>query len=207
MDSLEKPSAYLRARTRPNPTPTNTSVGTPGIRSGWYDANSQVTISTPEVQGTQFAGWVGSGVGSYTGDQNSQQITIAAPVNETAMYNLALTITTTSGGSVSYVYPGGGGVVPAGNTTTVYVPAGTVVSLLAQPASSAYAFRSWMGAGGGQGTKVTVKLPTEVTANFSANPFASTSSLQLTALLVFLVGTLSTVMLISRRRSRRMALA
>jgi len=66
------------------------SAGTGGTvtpASGWFNAGSNVTIKAKVNHGFTFAGWVGSGTGSYTGPNNPRSITINGPITETGNFS------------------------------------------------------------------------------------------------------------------------
>jgi hypothetical protein len=58
------------------------SGGTVQPASGWRNAGSNVTIKARANAGFSFAGWVGSGTGSYTGPNNPVSITMNGPITE-----------------------------------------------------------------------------------------------------------------------------
>ncbi|MEM2994396.1 MAG: NEW3 domain-containing protein [Candidatus Bathyarchaeia archaeon] len=68
--------------------------------SGWYDADTSVTIRANPTSGWAFESWTGSGSGSYSGSSNPATITMNAPITETAnFYTFSLSVSP-SGGSV-----------------------------------------------------------------------------------------------------------
>ena len=58
------------------------SGGTVQPASSWRNAGSNVTIKGRANSGFSFAGWVGSGTGSYTGPNNPVSITMNGPITE-----------------------------------------------------------------------------------------------------------------------------
>jgi len=62
--------------------------------SGWYLSGTSATLSiadsliTDSAINYQFAGWAGTGLGSYTGVQPSITITVAGPIEETANWQV-----------------------------------------------------------------------------------------------------------------------
>ncbi|MEN3051953.1 MAG: zinc dependent phospholipase C family protein [Candidatus Methanosuratincola petrocarbonis] len=54
--------------------------------SGWYDAGTTVQISAFPSIGYEFSGWVGSGIGSYSGNSSAVAVTMGEPINETAIF-------------------------------------------------------------------------------------------------------------------------
>ncbi len=56
--------------------------------SGWFDSSAQVPLTATPTGGFTFAGWVGSGTGSYSGPDNPALLTVIAPVSETASFTL-----------------------------------------------------------------------------------------------------------------------
>jgi hypothetical protein len=68
-------------------TMTAGSGGTVTPASGWRNAGSNVTIKARANSGHSFAGWVGSGTGSYTGPNNPVSITMNGPITETGNFS------------------------------------------------------------------------------------------------------------------------
>jgi hypothetical protein len=69
---------------------------------GWFAADTQVPISAAAAPaGWVFAGWEGSGVGSYTGTNTSESLYPTGPVTETATYVPATTTSTSSTNGVT----------------------------------------------------------------------------------------------------------
>ncbi len=62
--------------------------GTVSPPSDWHDAGSDVEITATPTGGYTFAGWTGSGSGNYTGPNNPANVTMNAPVTETASFTL-----------------------------------------------------------------------------------------------------------------------
>ena len=58
--------------------------------SGWRNSGATVSISATPTNNTQvsysFAGWTGSGTGSYSGTNNPASITMNGPITETASF-------------------------------------------------------------------------------------------------------------------------
>ncbi|MBT4422913.1 hypothetical protein HOC87_00985 [Candidatus Bathyarchaeota archaeon] len=52
--------------------------------SGWYDADSSVTITATPNQEYLFSSWIGRGTGSYSGQITSQTISLNEPITQTA---------------------------------------------------------------------------------------------------------------------------
>jgi len=63
------------------------SGGTVSPSSGWYSDGSQVSIQATPVSGYSFAGWSGSGSGSYSGSFASTTITMNGPITESASFS------------------------------------------------------------------------------------------------------------------------
>jgi hypothetical protein len=102
---------------------TNFGTTSPAVGTSWINAGSQVTIYGVMTNGTNvrylWAGWTGTGTGSYTGTgNNSALVTMNGPINETASWTCqyqvtfsqtgldsdAGTITVLTVGSTSYAY-------------------------------------------------------------------------------------------------------
>ena len=60
--------------------------GSVNPQSGWREPFSSVTIQAIPDSGWVFAGWTGSGEGSYTGPIDSLSISMARPIRETAKF-------------------------------------------------------------------------------------------------------------------------
>src|SRR6266404_5245259 len=54
--------------------------------SGFFDSGQSVQISATPNSGYQFAGWTGSGVGSFTGSTNPVNVTMNGPITEAAAF-------------------------------------------------------------------------------------------------------------------------
>jgi hypothetical protein len=52
----------------------------------WCDAGSTIDLAAPAVTGYTFLGWVGTGAGSYTGNQSNGNFNPSGPVSELADY-------------------------------------------------------------------------------------------------------------------------
>src|SRR6266516_2894419 len=79
--------------------------GTVSPTSGWRNAGSTVSISATPTNNNQvsytFAGWTGSGAGSYAGPNNPASITMNGPITENASFtqnNIQVTVQTNPAG-------------------------------------------------------------------------------------------------------------
>jgi PKD repeat protein len=54
--------------------------------SGWFDAGSEVTISSTPDSGFTFSSWIGSGSGSYSGSNSSHTVTLNGPITEKPVF-------------------------------------------------------------------------------------------------------------------------
>ncbi len=70
-------------------TMTAGSGGTVSPASGWRNSGSSVSISATPNSGFSFAGWTGTGSGSYTGSNNPANVTMNGPISETAAFSAA----------------------------------------------------------------------------------------------------------------------
>ncbi|MGP8071758.1 MAG: InlB B-repeat-containing protein [Thermoplasmata archaeon] len=68
-------------------TVETTYNGAPSGATVWANEGSQVTISAAAYPGWTFAGWQGTGSGSYSGANATESITAAGPVSEVALFN------------------------------------------------------------------------------------------------------------------------
>ena len=147
---------------------TPAAGGAAGPVSGWYEAGETLALVATPNPGWEFEGWTGSGEGAYSGSAASASFTLGGPVNESALFYPGLTIAAGAGGTVAYAYGGESGSVSS-SSTTVYVPAGTEVSLTARPASFLYVFSGWGGGGGSASEGVRLSGPATAEAKFGYN--------------------------------------
>ncbi len=145
-------------------------VGGVASPTGWYAAGDEVSVAAAASPGWMFEGWSGSGAGSYSGNSSTGTVTLGGPVNETAAFYPAFTITVSGEGSVAYAYGGVSGTVASGSRT-LYLPPGTPVELTATPSSFYSAFQKWQGAlnGSQRSGSVTVAGPSQVGARFATD--------------------------------------
>ncbi len=171
--------------------------------SGWYDVGAALTPSVTLASGWAVGEWVGTGPGAYSGAQASPTIVVVGPISETAILYPGLTVTSGAGGSVSYSYGGVGGIVPAGSSRTLYVPVGTIVTIIASP-SSTYTFVRWTGAASGNrsSVNVTVAGPAQVAADFSLTASAALAFYSAIAAVAIIIALVLTAIALRRRRER-----
>ncbi|MBI3766741.1 MAG: hypothetical protein HY277_09620, partial [Ignavibacteriales bacterium] len=95
-------------------TMNSESGGTVLPSSNWQDSGRVVSISAQADPGYAFNGWTGTGAGSFTGITNPTNITMLAPITETASFTrfgVSVTLQTNPSGlsiivdSISYVSP------------------------------------------------------------------------------------------------------
>ena len=69
---------------------THGTGGTVSPGSGWKNSGATVSITATPTNNTQvsysFAGWTGSGTGSYSGTNNPASITMNGPITENASF-------------------------------------------------------------------------------------------------------------------------
>jgi hypothetical protein len=131
--------------------------------SSWYIAGSSVQISATANSGYQFASWSGVGSGSYTGTNNPATVTMNSPVNETAIFNVEVTVQNMFGGSASATYNG----QTYYSNTSFFVPYGSQVTFTAS-ANQGYFFDTWTGTVQSSSASLTLIItsPTSETAEF-----------------------------------------
>jgi len=108
--------------------------------SGWYNAGSSLQISANPYSGYLFVSWSGSGSGSYSGANNPASVTMNSPINETANFDIQVTIQNTFGGSAFASYNG----QTYQSNTSFYVIPGSQVTFNAIP-NQGYFFDKWTG--------------------------------------------------------------
>jgi len=67
-------------------TITQNDGGTLSPASGWYDAGTEVTITSKPNLNYSFDQWVGTGLGSYSGSEFSDKIVMNNPVKEEGIF-------------------------------------------------------------------------------------------------------------------------
>lgn len=132
----------------------NAGTTTPAVGETWYNSGLPVTITaTPPstVPGERYNwnGWTGSGIGSYSGPNNPQTITMNDAISETASWTHQYQATFASNP------PEGGTTTPSG---TQWVNAGNIA--ISATANPGYAFTSWTASG-----PITVVNPTTASIN------------------------------------------
>lgn len=171
--------------------------------TGWYDVGFSLTPTVTPAAGWAVGAWEGSGPGAYSGPQARPTILIVGPISEIAILYPGLTIHAGDGGSVSFSFGSTSGTVASGSSQTLYVPSGTIVTIVASP-SSTYTFTQWSGASSSNrsGVNVTVAGPAEVTAHFASSAGAALASYSAIAA-VAIIAALVLIALVVRRRRRR----
>ncbi len=166
--------------------------------AGWYDVGSLANLTATASAGWKFVGWSGAAVGNVA----ATSVTMSAPENVTALFYPGLTIIAGDGGSVAYSWGSMSGTVAAGTNLTIYAPAGTAITLVAQPSSLFSAFGSWSGGATGSAatTSVTMNAPTTVSASFGSNTlvYAGIAGGVIAVILAALL-----LLLIARRRKKQ----
>ena len=132
------------------------------------NANSVVTISAFPNTGYTFYNWVGSGLGSYTGNTNPASVTMNGPITEIANFEPVGQKTFLLNMSVN---PAGAGTVSPDNALET---ANDIYTILAN-ANTGYVFKNWTATGAGNyiGTNnpgsITMNGNITETANFNLN--------------------------------------
>jgi hypothetical protein len=142
--------------------------------STWYNAGTSVQISATANSGYKFASWSGSGSSSYTGTSNPVTITMNSPVNETAIFNVEVTVENTFGGIATASYNGH---IYYSNTSFFVAP-GSQVTFTASP-NQGYFFEKWVGTQSSTSNplNLTITKPTNETAEFGFDITFSTTGL------------------------------
>lgn len=151
---------------------TNFGSTSPAVGTSWVNAGSPVTIYAVMTNGTNerylWAGWTGTGTGSYTGmGNNSALVTMNAPITETAswthQYQVSFAISPVGAGSTT-------------PSTSTWYDAGSSGNPISATANPSYVFASWsanppssitFAAPLSSSTTMTVNGAGTVTANFN----------------------------------------
>ncbi len=168
--------------------------------SGWYNEATPLTLQATASPGWQFQGWIGSGNRSYTGGETTASIAMDGPITETAVFYVGVTLVSSSGGSLAYVYGGTSGSVPAGGTEVLYLAPGTQLTVRAAP-TLFYQFDGWGGGGspGSSSMTVVVNQPQTLSAAFGISLYSQLDSVLGVALAV----TALLLVVVSRRHRRK----
>jgi hypothetical protein len=159
------------------PLTTSTNYGTVSPSSSQYNEGSTISISaTAPVAATGeryvWLGWIGSGVGSYTGMNNPASITMNGAITETASWTHQYYLTVSS----PYGTTSGQGWYNTGATAYAGLSTGTVSG----GTGTQYAFSGWSGDASGtnytQSSGITMNAPKTATANWKTQYFLTVSS-------------------------------
>ncbi|MCW4050851.1 MAG: hypothetical protein NWE89_14060 [Candidatus Bathyarchaeota archaeon] len=108
---------------------------------GWFEEGSVVEITAKPSEGYYVSGWVGTGEGSYTGDQQNISITVLGPVAQVVEFNEGKPV------NLDVVSPYGDVTAPSiideGSTTLISIEPTTVVT----GTGVRYVFNGWVGEG------------------------------------------------------------
>lgn len=167
---IAAPNATLTASFKTQYFLTMNEVG-PGATSpagGWYDAGAAVPIRAIPASGASFAGWAGSGPGSFSSQANPALATMIGPVTETASF------AGTPNNVLTVIISGNGTVAPDYNGQALEV--GKSYTLTAKPAKG-YLFSGWSGSLSGTGPSLTFVMRNGLVleATFAPDPFARAS--------------------------------
>ncbi len=176
--------------------------GTISASPGWYNASAATTLQASANLGWQFQGWIGSGNGSYSGSSTAASITLEAPVTETAVFYVGLTLTSRGGGSLQYAYGGTTGWVPAGDSETLYLAPGTEVAVRATP-SLFHQLDGWDGAATGSASTLVLvaAAPQTLSATFGLSLYQRADSVLGLALMAMAI--LALVLALHRRKRKK----
>jgi hypothetical protein len=151
--------------------PNQQLAGSASISSDWRNSTSLILVSPVAKEGWRFAGWAGSGEGSYTGPLGDVTLKVSAPINETVIFYPGLMINVNGNGYVTYSLKSSNNTIDAFNITTAYLPIGTEVVLFENPNSFLFSFINWTGEVNSTSTSVslTIDEPLVEQANFGYN--------------------------------------
>ncbi len=180
--------------------------GTVSGSPGWYNATTSLAVQATADPGWRFQEWIGSGSGAYSGTASAAQVALDGPVTETAVFDVGVTLTASSGGSLEYAYGGTNGWVPAGSSATLFLTPGTNFTVHAAP-SLFYQLDGWSGAAGSASTVVlTADAPQTLSASFGVSLYQKPDSLLGLAVAALLVVGLAASLRRHRRKKRERAL-
>jgi PQQ-like domain/Divergent InlB B-repeat domain len=154
----------------------------------WYFPNSSVNLSASPSTGYAFGAWGSSSASLQLTNSSGDSIELFVNGSGvvTANFYPGITVTSGTGGSISYSYDSHSGTIESNDSSTLYLPVGSGLLLTVHP-STDYAFGSWQGVPSAQqnlyAISYTVGSPTSIAANFvsqgtSVTTTSSTSSSQ-----------------------------
>ncbi|MGI0156294.1 MAG: InlB B-repeat-containing protein, partial [Thermoplasmata archaeon] len=79
---------------------TASTGGTASPNSGWFPADKTTQLNAFPTGTQQFTKWVGTGIGSYSGTNASQTITVGGPIEEVAQFQTPTHATSTTVSSI-----------------------------------------------------------------------------------------------------------
>src|SRR5881296_3365376 len=178
--------------------PAESSIS-PG--TGWYDVGFSLTPTVTPAAGWAVGTWEGGGPGAYSGPQAGPTIFVVGPISEIAILYPGLTIHAGDGGSVFFAFGSTSGTVAGGASQTLYVPSGTIVTIVASPSSS-YTFTQWSGVSSSNrsSVNVTVAGPADLTAHFSFSAGAALAFYSAIAAVVIIAALVALALAVRRRR-------
>jgi hypothetical protein len=143
--------------------------------SGWLDSAKTALITATPAGGYSFAGWTGSGPGSYTGNTNPAGVTMSGPVTDSASFTLgSVQVTVTSSPAGRTVTVDGTSYAAPQTFTWVANSSHTIQadSIQAGAAGTRYVFASWSDTGAIEHV-VTPSAARTYTANFTTQYYVT----------------------------------
>ena len=158
-------------------TMTHGTGGTVSPTSGWRNTGATISIGATPTNNTQvsnsFAGWTGSGAGSYSGTNNPASITMNGPITETAGFTQNPVQVTVQANPAGLAFTVDGNPYTAAQTFS-WQPGSSHTIATTSPQSGATGVRYvWLNWTGGGAISHTVAPTTNVTytANFNTQYF------------------------------------
>ncbi|MDA4122492.1 MAG: hypothetical protein OK456_04835 [Thaumarchaeota archaeon] len=147
--------------------------GTVSASSGWYDAGSTLSVNATASTGYQFEVWNGTESGAVSSANPSLTLTAGSggPANETAEFDVGVTIAANGPDGLSYSDGSVSGAVAPGKSAEVFVPPASNLTLTSTGTGLFSSFSGWTGATTSSSRQISLMLngPETITSNSSSD--------------------------------------